>query len=239
MFYLFICLSVFSDSFPKDMDVKNGIINMLSNELKVMDIKEIIILEKGEYESKYNVYPYKVHLNGKPMDENVPLLFLKNPIVFVIYNKDTDYKKGYPVLGDWKITLRSFFMAEYIAKKPKNDKGIKLIRANYSTERFEFPDTILIKVGEKEIHKNEEVFLDLGVSLHYRAHQPELKNELQKQIPLMEKIIVSVFEQKNINEIDTLEKQRIILKELEFQINQILLNGEIEGIEFSKFEIKK
>ncbi|MCB1190318.1 MAG: flagellar basal body-associated FliL family protein [Leptospiraceae bacterium] len=233
--YFIMFLSVFGNSFPTDNEVKNGIKNMLSSELKVMDITELIIVEKGKYEHQYNYYPFKVNINGTPRDSNAPPLFLKNPVEFVVYNKDIDYKKGYAVSGDWKITLRSFFMAEYISKESKKNRDITLVKMNYSNEIFEFPEELIIKTADPE--KPSEI--KLKVNLNYRSEQPELKNELQKQLPTMEKIIISIMENKTKNELDTLEKQKIVKKEIEFQINQILLNGKIDKLDFNKISFEE
>jgi flagellar FliL protein len=83
---------------------------------------------------------------------------------------------------------------------------------------------------------NADRYLKCKISLE--LSMPELQQEIDKKLPAIRDIIISILSSKSVEEIQTIRGKNKLKEEIKRKINEILTSGEIKNVYFTEFVIQ-
>ena len=78
----------------------------------------------------------------------------------------------------------------------------------------------------------------LKCKINFELDSPELQQELDKKIPAIRDMIISILSSKSVEEIQTAKGKEKLKEEIKRKVNSILNTGEIRNVYFTEFVIQ-
>jgi len=117
--------------------------------------------------------------------------------------------------------------------EPQKIEKSKKVSSNITEIGVIYPlDVFIVNL----LSSNSNRYLKCKIDLELNS--PELQEEINKKLPLIRDLTIGVLSNKTVEEIQTLKGKEKLKKEIRRRINEILTEGEIKNVYFTKFVIQ-
>ena len=78
----------------------------------------------------------------------------------------------------------------------------------------------------------------LKCKINFELDSPQLQQEIDKKLPAIRDMIISILSSKSVEEIQTAKGKEKLKEEIKRKVNSILVTGEIRNVYFTEFVIQ-